>query len=111
MIQFNQDLYKFPSEFFYGIELNVEEKEYMEKVKKKKKMEEGTKRKYRYKCMAGRTFSSTISYLVACLERGSSYRRSSIINSTWFIKKLLTLTRSTRRLIYVKSMSIRILFS
>lgn len=29
MIQFNQDLYKFPSEFFYGIELNVEEKEYM----------------------------------------------------------------------------------
>ena len=60
MIQFNQDLYKFPSEFFYGIELNVEEKEYMEN--KKKKMEEGMKRKYRYKCMAGRTFSSTISY-------------------------------------------------
>lgn len=29
MIQFNQDLYKFPSEFFYGIELNVKEKEYM----------------------------------------------------------------------------------
>lgn len=60
MIQFNQDLYKFPSEFLYGVESNVEEKEYMEN--KKKKMEEGMKRKYRYKCMAGRTFSSTISY-------------------------------------------------
>lgn len=29
MIQFNQDFYKFPSEFLYGIESNVEEKEYM----------------------------------------------------------------------------------
>lgn len=35
MIQFNQDLYKFPSEFLYGVESNVEEKEYMENKKKK----------------------------------------------------------------------------
>ena len=40
MIQFNQDLYKFPSEFFYGIELNVEEKEYMENKKKNTSGEE-----------------------------------------------------------------------
>ena len=41
MIQFNQDLYKFPSEFLYGVESNVEEKEYMENKKKKKKKENG----------------------------------------------------------------------
>ena len=39
MIQFNQDLYKFPSEFLYGVESNVEEKEYMENKKKKWKKE------------------------------------------------------------------------
>lgn len=37
MIQFNQDFYKFPSEFLYGVESNVEEEEYMESKKKKRK--------------------------------------------------------------------------
>ena len=102
MIQFNQDLYKFPSEFFYGIELNVEKKKENGKRNEKKASIQ----------VHGRKDVLFYDFLsVACLERGSSYRRSSIINSTWFIKKLLTLTRSTRRLIYVKSMTIRILFS
>lgn len=109
MIQFNQDLYKFPSEFLYGVESNVEEKEYMENKKKKNGRRNEKKVSIQVHGRKDVLFYDFLS--VACLERGSSYRRSSIINSTWFIKKLLTLTRSTRRLIYVKSMTIRILFS